>query len=291
MRVIGYGERGVPCVFLLGYFDAVHIGHRMLIERAKTLAAELGVKVAALTFTDAKRGAQVYVLQEREKILGELGVDYLYAAKFDGPFRDTDGETFLETVRTCCSVKAFVCGEDFRFGKGASCGVLCLTEYCRKHGIGAEVMPLISAGGEKVSASLAKKYLDEGNITALNQMLGGRYFISGTVGTEGRHVGRELGFPTANLHPLPDKYPLCRGVYAVRVPLGGKVWRGIANFGPRPTFGDGRVVCETYLDGFTGDLYGRELTVYFDFRIRGIMKFASAEELKEQLRKDLEKIR
>lgn len=291
MRIVHYGECGEPCVFLLGYFDAVHIGHRKLIERAKVLAERLGVKVAALTFSDAKNGEQVYVLAEREALLGRLGVDYLYVARFDAAFKNTEGESFLDTVTDKCSVKAFVCGEDFRFGKNAVCGALCLTEYCKKRAIMSEILPLVSVGGQKASATLAKKYLDEGNIAALNAMLGEPYFIMGTVATEGRHVGRSLGFPTANLHPAAGKYPLAQGVYAVRTEVNGKEFRGIANFGPRPTFGDGRVVCETYIDGFSGDLYGQELTVRFDFRIRGIMKFSSAEELKKQLEKDLEKIR
>ena len=291
MRIVHYGDRAEACVFLLGYFDAVHVGHRKLIARAKALAEKFGVKVAALTFADGKRGDQVYVLSEREKILSSLGVDYLYVARFDGAFKNTGGEAFLETVADNCFVKAFVCGEDFRFGKNAVCGGLCLTEYCKKRGIAVEILPLVSVDGQKASATLAKKYLDEGDIKSLNAMLGDNYFISGKASTEGRHVGRNLGFPTANLHPLDGKYPLAQGVYAVRVKIGATDYRGIANFGPRPTFGDGRVVCETYIDGFSGDLYGKELTVRFDFRIRGVMKFSSAEELKKQLEKDLEKIR
>ncbi len=289
--MIGFGGRSSPCVFLLGYFDAVHIGHRALIARAKEIASELEIETGALTFTGGKKGAQVYVLKERERILSSLGVGFLYEADFESPFRDLSGEAFLETVADRCGVRAFVCGDDFRFGKGASCGADFLKRFCREREIEAEVLPLISFEGEKVSATLAKKYLDEGNIPKLNAVLGGKYFISGRVATEGRHVGRSLGFPTANLHPEPDKYPLSEGVYAVSVPLDGREYRGIANFGPRPTFGDGRVVCETYIDGYSGDLYGKELTVYFDFRIRDVRKFSSQEELRRQLQRDLEKIR
>lgn len=291
MREIQFGERGEPCVFLLGYFDAVHIGHRMLIGRAKTLAGELGVKTAAMTFYDAKQGAQIYVYKERISILADLGIDYVVASHFEGAFKDTDGRDFLGAVAKNCDVKAFVCGEDFRFGKGALCGGQELKEYCAQNGIRAEVLPLVMCGGEKVSATLAKKYLSEGNIPALNRMLQDNYFLTGKVETEGRHVGRGLGFPTANIHPSPEKYPLKEGVYAVRVCLDGRIYRGIANYGPRPTFGDGRVVCETYIDGFSGDLYGKEICVRFDFYIRGVRKFSSPAELESQLKKDLEKIR
>ena len=291
MRIVRYGERGEDCVFLLGYFDAVHIGHRKLIARAKELAQSRGVSLAALTFTDAKRGAQVYVFSERVAILSSLGVDYVCAAPFDEEFKNTEGETFLDVVTRSCGVRAFVCGEDLSFGKGASCGKVCLAEYCQKRGIPAEIMPIVSIGGEKASASLAKKYLDKGDVSSLNALLGDRYFISGQVETEGRHVGRRLGFPTANLHPQEGKYPLRQGVYAVRAEVCGREYRGIANYGARPTFGDGRVVCETYLDGFSGDLYGKTLTVRFDRFLRPVMKFSSAEELRRQLERDLEKIR
>ena len=104
-------------------------------------------------------------------------------------------------------------------------------------------------------------------------------------------MGRKIGFPTANIHVSGEKYPLKKGVYAVSARLDGKEYRGIANYGARPTFGDGRVVLEAYFDGYTGDLYGKEIAVYFDGFLREIKKFDSAEALSAQLTKDLEKIR
>ena len=138
--MIGFGGRSSPCVFLLGYFDAVHIGHRALIARAKEIASELEIETGALTFTGSKKGAQVYVLEERERILSSLGVGFLYEADFESPFRDLSGEAFLETVADRCGVRAFVCGEDFRFGEGASCGADFLKRFCRERGIEAEVV-------------------------------------------------------------------------------------------------------------------------------------------------------
>ena len=118
-----------------------------------------------------------------------------------------------------------------------------------------------------------------------------KYFVQGIVSTEGRHVGRSLGFPTANIHLPQDKYPLKAGVYAVTAKIGGALYRGIANYGPRPTFGDGYTVLEVFADGYEGDLYGKEITVYFDAWLRDIKKFDSPKALSEQLTKDLEKIR
>ncbi len=148
-----------------------------------------------------------------------------------------------------------------------------------------------AARAEKAAASLAKQYLAGGEAEKLAELLGDKYFIRGEVATEGRHVGRTIGFPTANIHLSSEKYPLKMGVYAVTAEIGGKIYRGIANYGSRPTFGDGRTVLEVYADGYAGDLYGQTITVYFDEFIREIRKFGSAEELSGQLKKDLEKIR
>lgn len=293
MRIIDYkdGSSGEPCVLLLGYFDGVHIGHRALIAAAKEIAAREGLLVGLTTFYDGKNGGQIFTFSERCTLLASLGVDFVYAAQFDAAFRATEGTAFLEHVCAALPVRAFVCGEDYTYGRGAACGVAELSAFAAEHGIALYPQPAVAFGSEKAAATLAKQYLREGDMPRLAELLSGRYFITGTVATEGRHVGRKMGFPTANIHVDPEKYPLCEGVYAVSAKIGGKTYRGIANYGARPTFGDARIVLESFFDGFTGDLYGRELTVYFDFYIRPVRKFENAEELAAQLRRDLETIR
>lgn len=293
LKLIDYGKENYPeeSVFLLGYFDAVHVGHRALIASALSLAKGSGKKVGIMTFYDAKNGAQVYVFEERLQLFEKLGIDFVCAANFNENFKNTEGKEFLDTLVRSLNVKAFVCGEDFTYGKGAGCGVSDLKNYCALRNIDVQVLPLVSACGEKAAASFAKRLLDEGDLSELEKLLGGKYFIFGNVETEGRHIGRKLGFPTANIHLSPQKYPIKTGVYAVSVVADGKLYRGIANYGTRPTFGDQRVIAEVYIDGYSGDLYGKEITVFFDFRIRDIKKFASAEALKRQLIEDLEKIR
>lgn len=293
IRVINYDSDKIsePCVLLLGYFDGMHVGHRALLARAKAIAKEQGLLVGVMTFYDSKSGGQIYTFEERLYLFERLGADFVYAAHFDEAFRGTAGKDFLDHIVASLPVRAFVCGEDFTFGKGAECGSEVLKSFCGERNIHAEVLPLVKMHGEKAAATLAKQYLSEGNVERLAELLGDRYFIRGEVSTEGRHVGRKIGFPTANIHLRPEKFPLKSGVYAVTAELGGAEYRGIANYGARPTFGDGRIVLEVYLDGYAGDLYGREITVYFDSFIREIRKFGSAQELTEQLKKDLEKIR
>lgn len=294
MRIVRYGAggRGAPCVLLLGYFDGVHLGHRALIAAAKDIALRLGgCDVGIMTFYDGKKGGQIYLFEERVWIFQSLGIDFVYAASFDEKFRSVSADDFLsQTVQDVC-VRAFVCGKDFTFGNGARGNSQTLKDFGKRNNISVFVEDLVEFGGEKAAATQAKRYLDEGNVAALGDLLGGKYFISGKVSTEGRHVGRKIGFPTANLHLSAEKYPLRCGVYAVHAELDEKEYRGIANFGPRPTFEDGRIVLEAYFDGYGGDLYGKDLRVYFDEYLRDIQKFDSAEQLCAQLNKDLEKIR
>lgn len=293
LPVIDYetGRFGRPCILLLGYFDGVHVGHRRLISRAKEEGAARGLPVGIMTFYGGKNGGQIFDFDERLFLFRSLGLDFVCAARFDGAFRATDGEAFLEHLRTALGVRLFVCGEDYTYGRGAAGNADSLRRYASSHGAEALVLPLVNAGGEKAATSRAKQLLGSGDMAALAELLGGRYFVRGRVSTEGRHVGRRIGYPTANLHLPPEKYPPATGVYAVTVAAEGALYRGIANYGARPTFGDEQVVLEVYVDGYRGDLYGQELIVYFDFRIRGVRKFDSAAQLSEQLQKDLEKIR
>ncbi len=292
MQIVNYGENyKEPCVLLLGYFDGMHVGHRALVARAKELARGRGWRVGIMTFRSSKNGGQIFLFEERVHIFSELGIDFVLAAQFDEKFKNTSPLRFLEDLYSSLTVQAFVCGEDFTFGKNAAGGISLLKEFSAVNNILVSVEKLVDFGGEKAAATLAKKYLDEGDVASLAKLLGRKYFICGTVATEGRHVGRKIGFPTANIHLSGEKYPLKKGVYAVSAVLDGKTFRGIANYGARPTFGDGRVVLEVYFDGYEGDLYGREIAVEFDAFLREIQKFDSAEQLSAQLTKDLEKIR
>lgn len=291
--VIDYetGRYERPCVLLLGYFDGVHVGHRRLISRAKEEAAARGLCVGIMTFYGGKSGGQIFDFGERLYLFESLGIDFVYAARFDHAFRGTEGNAFLEHVCAALNVRLFVCGADYTYGCGASGNADSLRRYVSERGIEALVLPLVGFDGEKAGTSRAKQLLDRGDMKALADLLGGKYFIRGTVGTEGRHIGRGIGFPTANIHLPAEKYPPATGVYAVTVVVAGVHFRGIANYGARPTFGDARVVLEVYVDGYRGNLYGMLLTVYFDFRIRDIRKFDDAAQLSEQLQRDLEKIR
>ena len=176
MRIVNYGAGdGTPCVLLLGYFDGVHVGHRALISFAAAHAREYGCGVAVMTFRGAKNGGQIYTLSERCSIFAELGADLAYVADYGSSFRETSGTDFLQQVCADLDVRAFVCGEDFTYGRGAACTARDLAAFASARHLSAFVRPLLSCGGEKAAASRAKELLAAGDIPALTQLLGDRY--------------------------------------------------------------------------------------------------------------------
>lgn len=274
-------EKRQPCVFLLGGFDGLHVGHKKLIDRAK----EYGLPLAAMTILGGK-GKDLFTLSERQALFALQGVTSVTAYVFDEKFKNTSPEDFLSSLTDDFEIAAFVCGEDFRFGKDAS-GT---PDFIRKRtGKPVQDLDVLTLNGEKIGMTSVKKLLSEGNVKEANRLLLQPFFVRGEV-VEGRKVGRTLSFPTANIRYPEEKFPLKNGVYAVHVFLDGKRYKGIANKGACPTFDVMQEKVEAYFDGFSGNLYGREIDVFFDRYLREIRRFDSREELVEQLRKDKEMI-
>ncbi len=266
---------------LLGGFDGLHIGHRQLLSCAQ----KAGLPIGAMTIFDGKEGS-LFTAKEREDIFRRAGVDFL----FELPFReiaDKTPEEFLALLEKKFAPALYVCGEDFRFGANAAGNPS--TIKARGQGC-VEVLPLLQMDGEKVSSGTIKKRLAAGEIERANEMLGERFFLLGEVKKD-RRVGRTIGFPTANIAYPIEKFPLKKGVYETAAEVDGKTYRGITNYGARPTFEDDEVWTETYLDGFSGDLYGRTIKVEFVRFLRDIVKFDGAESLKRQLEQDIERVR
>ena len=267
---------------LLGGFDGLHIGHRQLLERAK----KSGLPVGLMTIVGVKTENSLFTFEEREKIFQEAGADFVFELPFS-EIKDLSLEAFLRLLVKEFSPKLFVCGEDFRFGAGAI-GTPETIE--RTTQVRVETLPLVEMDGEKVSSSHIKTLLGLGRIEAANKRLAHGFFLLGEV-YEDRKIGRTMGFPTANIRYPKGKYPLKKGVYETRVTVDGKTYKGITNYGARPTFDDSTVVTETHLDGFCGELYGKKLKIEFLRYIRDIQKFENVEKLKEQLQKDVRQVR
>ncbi|MBO5525997.1 MAG: riboflavin biosynthesis protein RibF [Clostridia bacterium] len=278
MLILNYGKETYPspCAFVLGCFDGIHLGHDTLVQKA----AETGLPVG-LMLLKGKGEKALYTMEERLLIAEKIGVDFCLVVELNEETKRTRWDRFLETILNRIPVDTFFCGEDFRFGDRAE-GTPALISTLKR----VVAVPLLERNGRKISSSEVRRLVSEGNIRRANELLAYPFFVLGQV-RHGRQVGRTYGFPTANILYPAEKTPLGFGVYAVRV--GDKV--GIANYGGRPTFGEENPLLEVYIDDFEGDLYGKQIEVVFTEKIREIRSFSSKEELSEQLRKDIQKVR
>lgn len=266
---------------LLGGFDGLHVGHRRLLSRAK----QSGLPIGITTIIGAKEG-NLFTLPERERVFAQAGADFVFELSFD-EIKDISAQDFLDKLVREFAPKLFLCGEDFRFGAGALGEPKQIEQYT---GIPTQIHSLVEWEGEKVSSRTIKSLLSAAQTERATALLGEEFFLIGEVFSD-RKVGRTIGFPTANVAYPQEKFPLKKGVYETRVLAKGKWYKAITNYGARPTFENERVVTESYLDGFTGDLYGEEIQIRFTRYLREVQKFESVSALKNQLAEDIRKVR
>lgn len=276
----------------LGMFDGVHLGHRAVL-RAAFEQKKHGLTPCAFTFppeSTANKGAAGYIYSESEKSLllsRDCGIERVLSPRFED-ICGMDGEAFAGEVLFGEMNAAFVCcGRDFRFGRGASCGVDELRSFGERYGFTVQTVEDVYCGGERVSSTAVRQLLLAGDIDRANAMLGKPYIIAKSV-SRGAQLGRTIGFPTANQlfgeGQLVPEY----GVYASRAHVNGKTYPSITDIGMKPTvkYG-GAPLAETYIHGFSGDLYGSPLMVELCGFIRPEMKFGSLDELKGQINADI----
>ena len=276
----------------LGFFDGLHLGHIAVIERALSPGMRLCVLSVGEPYTVASGGAvrstRIIPKSEELRILSGLGTDMLIQPPFES-FRDMSGKRFVrEVIVGRLGADAVSCGEDFRFGKDAACGVDELRAMGEKYGFECRVCPQISIDGEKVSSTRLRALLTEGRIAGANRLLGRLYGYTIPV-VPGLHLARTLGAPTIN-QPLPeDLYPMRCGVYASRTMLGGKWMYSVTNIGVKPTITGGtrtQPLSETWIPDFSGDLYGESIRVELVDFIRDERVFDSVEQLGEAIHRD-----
>ena len=284
-----------------GFFDGVHLGHRLVIERLVSLARERGDESLVVTFWPHPRavlqdGARelrlLNSLEEKKELLRSLGVDRVEVLDFTRSFAALTAEQYLrEILRDRFGVTTLLMGYDNRLGSDR------LTADTLKpiaEGIGMELKELLplsfrpsEASGE-ISSTQIRTALENGDIVSGAEMLGYRYSLKGVV-VAGNRLGRTIGFPTANMKLYePLKLVPGRGVYAVEAEVLGKKYRGMTNIGLRPTVGGSFTTIETHILDFDEDIYGLPLRITFLRRLRDEVHFPSLEALKDQLEKDRE---
>jgi len=285
-------------VAALGTFDGVHLGHRAIVERAASMARALGGTPMALTFDrhpadvipGRPRVPLLTDLEERLELLVDAGARLCVVATFDAEFARLEPEQFIEDILVgTLGIRGAVCGNDFRFGRGAAGDAGLLRRWGEKLGFQVAVVEPVLRDGQRVSSSAIRDRLARGDVEGAAALLGRPYSLAGTV-VPGRGQGRELGFPTANVAPDPRRLLPGDGVYIARA-LGAGLREGghpaLAVVSTRPTFGVHPRSLEVHLLDFSGDLYGRRLRVVFHRFLRGIVAFSGLEALREQIGRDV----
>ncbi len=279
----------------LGIFDGVHLGHRAVIGVALD-QRENGLSASVFTFEPQcvlrKAGGTsgyIYTNTEKDMLLWEqIGVDDVISPPF-GSLCGLTGEEFAEEILCRKMGAALVCcGDDFRFGRNAACGAEELKGFGKRFGFEVEVVGAVGYGGSIVSSSRIRELLLGGDITAANSLLGWDYFIRAAV-ADGNHIGRTIDFPTINQDFAEGQLVPRYGVYSTCTNVGGRLYPSVTNVGVKPTVESScRPLAETHIIGYSGDLYGKSVDVSFKGFIRPETKFASLDELKQQIRTDIE---
>jgi riboflavin kinase/FMN adenylyltransferase len=285
-------KAGAPLHLALGVFDGVHLGHQAVIAKAVAAAARSGGTAGVLTFdpyplrvlAPEKAPKRLLAsLDHKAQILDELGVGFLLALPFDHHRAAQEAEDFVREI-IAAGVKTIAVGEDWKFGRARKGDVQLLSALAGSLGFALETTPPVMMDGERISSTRIRQSIRDGRLDVAAKMLGRPYTVAGRV-VEGRKLGRQLGFPTANVEPGEEQFPP-DGVWAVRIRVGEQFLGGVANLGVRPTVDGASRSLEVHLFDFTGDLYGRGIEVEFLQFLRGEKKFGSLDELKEAIRAD-----
>jgi riboflavin kinase / FMN adenylyltransferase len=282
-------------IVTIGNFDGLHLGHRMLLDQVLERARETGLPAVVMCFEPtpqeffAPQGppARLMRFSEKCRALEEYGVDIFCCLNFDAELRAGSPDWFIQEilVRTL-NVQHLIVGDQFRFGKDRAGNLDDLESAGDEHKFQISGIASLESNGRTVSSTLIRRALSAGNLDRAAELLGENYSMSGEV-IHGNHLGRRLGFPTANIDPDRIHVALM-GIFAVRVTgLGEDTLEGVASVGTRPTVGGTKMLLEVYIFDFDEDIYGQELQVEFVEKIRDELNFPDIDALIENINNDV----
>ncbi len=288
-------------VITIGTFDGVHTGHQYILQQLQEAAAFCNGETVIITFDPHPRAVLaphnqpvhlLTTLDEKIMLLEQQGIDHLVVVPFTKAFSELSATAYLEDflIRTF-NPHTIIIGYDHRFGHNREGGLELLEAEQQKFGFRLLEIPQQVVHNLTVSSTKIRKSLQEGAVQLANELLGYPYFLNGTV-VHGDKMGRQLGFPTANIS-LTDSRKLipAQGVYAVTVATGGRTLKGALNIGTRPTFNGTELRIEVFILDFNEDIYGHPIRVNFLDYIRSDKKFDSVDALVVQMKDDVEKAR
>ena len=280
-------------VVTIGNFDGLHLGHQSLIRRCKDLA-EGKVPVVVVTFEPLPQtwfspdSAPVRLMSVRQKLdyFRDEGIGLVWLMRFNQFLAGMSAEDFVRTVLVeTLAAKGVVVGEDFRYGARRQGDIDSLRQSGKKLGFTLSAAPMLDVDGQRASSTNIRSYLAAGDLERAKRLLGRPYRMAGRV-IRGSQLGRQLGYPTANIRLPTSRSPLT-GVFAIRVRRGDSGWQdGVANLGTRPAVGGEGFLLEAHLFDYEGDLYGQRLEVEFVKKLRDEAHFEVIDDLVKQMRED-----
>ena len=290
---------GRPSAVTIGVFDGVHRGHQHLIGLLTEHARGEGLGALAVTFNPHPRAvlrpgtAITYLtsLEERVELLQALGLDAVAVLPFTSELAQLTAEQFLAMLTDELEMKLLVVGPDFALGRNRAGTIGVIREIGRRLGFRLEVAPLLADADEKVGSSAIRQALAAGDVASVGRLLGRAFSLRGPV-IAGDRRGRTMGFPTANIAIGLDRALPAYGIYVTRAYIGETSYESCTSIGIRPTFDvEPRPTVETFILDFEADIYGRELRIELLQRLRGELRFGSADELITQMHRDIEETR
>lgn len=280
-------------VVTIGNFDALHLGHQALIKRCEEIAGDHR-PVAVVTFEPLPMAwfrpdsapARLMSVRQKLEYFGNEGIDLVWFLRFNQALANMSAEMFVESVLVgTLGVGDVVVGHDFHYGKGRQGDIETLTLSGKQQGFKVTAVPMLDVDGQRASSTNIRQCLADGDLDCAKRLLGRPFRMTGRV-IQGRQLGRELGYPTANMRLAALPSPL-NGVFAVRARWNNSGWRdGVANLGTRPAVGGEGFLIETHLFDFDGNLYGRRLEVEFVKKLREETHFEDINDLVTQMRED-----
>ncbi|MGT2929599.1 bifunctional riboflavin kinase/FAD synthetase [Streptococcus dentasini] len=284
-------ELNTDTVLVLGYFDALHSGHKVLFDKAREIAQQEQLKVAVLTFYESPKLTFAHFEpdllnhltypEKRYNLFADYGVDYLYLTNFTAAFSKVSSDDFINTYIKRLQAQVIVVGFDYKFGHNRTDA-----DYLSRNFRGRVVtVPEVKSKGEKISSTRIRQLVAQGNVAQANHLLGYEFSTRGLV-VHGDARGRTIGFPTANLAPIDRTFLPADGVYVTDVLMTDKRYRAMTSIGKNVTFGGSELRLEVHIFDFDGDIYGEQLEIIWLDKIREMIKFNNIDELVDQLHRD-----
>jgi len=281
----------------IGVFDGVHAGHRYLLKRLQHRAAEKDLLSGVVTFNPHPQSVLhpddqlpwLSSLEDRVTTFQQLGLNIVAVLTFTPKLSRLSARDFMSLLKKYLKMRGIMVGPDFTLGRGGEGNINLLRTLGDEMKFSVEVVPPYTINGEVVSSTLIRQALIQGDMKRVEKLMGHHFYLKGKVITSDKR-GRSLGFPTANLDIKPQQALPDDGIYATITQVDGKQFPSATNIGTRPTFGERKKTVETHLLDYKDNLYGKEIRVEFVQKLRDEKRFASSQELKTQIEKDVREV-